>query len=281
MVEQTVEQYGPPKVGLLKGALKFVAGLAGGVAGTLILIAIFLLSSSILDPVFNPSDSEASEPLFIFIFMIMIFLAALGTNIISSLILAFTERDRYTRISSSIYQIFILNIIVFLIIVPVYIATSSISLPLTAFAVAIHILLTCFGSALILEVMARPKYALLGIYSVTLGILLSLGAIFFIYQLIPESSLLLMFVAIPVVWGCIGLSEGLFYSIYYFIYNAYGTDFLSIKTAYGEDLNIGEEEVVEEEQKDVSGAEFLKRRSEGPPEEPQQETPEDVGQDVQ
>jgi hypothetical protein len=288
MAEETIKS-GPPHVGLFWGFVKILAGMFGGAIGTLILTAVFLLSSSILNTVFVPAEdtTAAPHPLFIFIFMAMIFLAALSANIISSLFLAFTDKERYTKISTSIYQIFILNIIIFVLTVPIYIITSSISLPLTGFAAVIHVLITTFASALILEIMARPKYALLGIYGVIIGILISLSINFIIYYFSDSNPLILLFLAIPITWTSIALSEGIFYGFYYSIFQNYGTDFLSLKTEYGADIGAEEEAAEEAEEEpvkqDVAGTDFLKQKDESaaPTETPAEQQPPEQNQNNQ
>src|SRR3989338_10800708 len=112
----TQNEAGPPSPTFLTLVLKTFAGIGGGIAGMLILLVIFLGASTILQSAINPgfaTDQTTKNPLFIFVFMAMIFLTSLGSNLLGSLFFTFVEHEKYTRTSTAMYQIFFANLVIF------------------------------------------------------------------------------------------------------------------------------------------------------------------------
>lgn len=258
---QQTEENGPPKSSFGTFVLKIFAGTAGGAAGSLIMILIFFLASSILTPLSGDyKTGDYVSPLFIFIIMIMIFFSSTIGNLISTWLIALTERGRYVRISSAIYQVFIISVIIFVLTAPVYFITGNANLAFMGYVVGLHVIVSAQVSALILEIVSNYRYALVGVYGVTFGVLVSAGILFALSTFIPNYSVLL-FVALPIVWGSIALLNGLVGMVYNGIANAYDKDFLSTQTVYGSDYGRDvEEEPVTEAPKtqDEEGADFLR-----------------------
>lgn len=253
------EDIGPNPISFPTFLLKIVAGLAGGGVGSLILMGIFFLTSSVLTPITDPSSDYVS-PIFIFILTTMVFLSSTVSNIASVWLLALTERDKYKRTASAIYQIFIISLIVLLLMVPVYFLTASQNISITAYAIALHIIISAQVSAVVLEIVANYRHALVGLYGVTFSILISAGILLGLSSLI-ESSTILLFLALPIVWISIALTSSLTTMIYGFIARAYDKDFLATQTLYGADYGREvEEELVPEDPKadDEAGADFLR-----------------------
>ena len=243
--------------------MKLGAGIGGGLAGALILLVVFLLSASVLQPALDPTSEAAINPLFVFVMMMMMFLATCGANIVGTLLLSLTDRERYTRFSSSLYQIFIVNIVIFGMTAPIYFITANMGIGMTAYAAGFHIVMSAQASVLILEMISDPKYSLLGIYSTLFAILFSAGVLFMIFQA-TGSATTLLFAVFPVIWVSIGFMGGLIGMLYHGIYSTWGIDFLAGNTDYGDDYGeqkTEEEEQVEQEEverEDQSGSEFLR-----------------------
>jgi hypothetical protein len=144
--------------------------------------------------------------------------------------------------------------------VPVYFMTASIDIQITVYAVALHIILSAQISALILEIVSNYKYALVGLYGVTFSVLLSAGIIFGLAKFI-ESPALLLFAALPIVWGSIAFMQSIVTMIYAWIVEIYDKDFLSTQTLYGKDYGkeVESEEDSEPKAKDEAGADFLRK----------------------
>lgn len=251
-------ELGPPKISFPRFLLKILAGMTGGVVGTLILLLVFVLSSSILTPVLNPDPEQFVSPIFIFFLMVMIFLATTIGNLLSTFLLSYTESEKYTKRATAIYQTFIVHIIIFILMVPVYFVTSSIDIGIVVWAVALHVIVSAQTSALILEIVSDRKYALVGLYGVTFSILIS-ALVIFLFAKVIESPTILLFAALPVVWGSIAFTQSVVTMVYGWIVEIYDKDFLAATTVYGQDYGKKVEKKEEAPKaKDETGADFLR-----------------------
>jgi len=256
----TEKEIGPPRISFPTFIFKIISGVAGGAVGTLILLLIFVLASSLISPVIESiSVDQAISPIFVFILIVMVFISSTIGNILSALLLSFTEKEKYTRRASAIYQIFIISLIIFILMVPVYLITASIDTNLTAYAVGLHIIISAQVSALILEIISDNRYALVGVYGVTFGVLLSAAVMLGIARLIISPTILL-FVALPVVWGSIAFFLSISTILYGWIARLYDKDFLATDTVYGRDYGEEEEEEEKPEHEDQAGADFLRKK---------------------
>jgi hypothetical protein len=237
--------------------LKLLAGLFGGALGSVILIFIFVIASSVLTPLTDPNvATDYISPVFIFLLTVMVFISSTVGNILATFFLSLTEKDKYTKISSTIYQIFIASLLVFIFMIPVYFISSS-NMQMAIFTVALHLIISAQVSALILEIISNHKYSLVGVYSVTFSIILSAAAMFGLYNLVDTPSILL-FAALPIVWFSYAFVYGVFTMLYAWIADTYDKDFLSVETEYGSDYGREVVEKVEPKAKDEKGADFLR-----------------------
>lgn len=257
--------FGPRKMSFLTLVLKTFSGLMGGVAGTLVLLLIFLLTSSILQPVLSPAENATGEisPLFIFILMAMIFATSMISSLVAPFLLSYTERDRYTRVTTALSQIFILNLVIFAFVAPIYLTTSTTRLELTVYAAGLQVILSALGSALIFELIHDARYTLLSVYTTILGTLVATALGFFLYTSTGSAgATILLFASLPIIWTMIGFFQGALTMFYYWLYQNYGIDFLATSTSYGADYGIpdvSEEEAEEPQREDTEGGNFLKQ----------------------
>lgn len=260
--EQIQEQPtdGPRIMSFFTLVLKTFAGFGGGIAGTVVLLVIFLAASSILQPVIGVAEAISPEeisPLFVVVLIVMVFATTVISSMIGPLLLSYTERDRYTRISTTMGQIFIMNIVIFAFVLPVYLTTSSTNLELTAYAAGLQVILSAIASALTLELLHDPKYPLLAVYNTVLAILASTAVCFLIYFIIGNPTILL-FIALPIIWGFIGFFQAVVAMFYYWVFQTWGKDYLATETAIGTDYGIPDTSEEEEElAPDVEGSDFL------------------------
>lgn len=261
--------FAPRHMSFFTLVLKTLAGFAGGVAGTLVLLLIFLSSSSILQPVLSPAiATEAASgepsPLFMVVLMAMVFATSIVSSMLSTLLLAYTERERYTRIATTMSQVFIVNIVIFAFVLPIYLTTSTTHLQLTAFAAILQVILSSMASAMILELIHDHRYALIAVYTTILAILVASGINFFLYFMSGNATITL-FAAQPIIWGLIGFSQSAFAMLYYWIYQTWGSDFLANSANFGGDYGVSylteeeEEEVEIAKNPDVEGTDFLNK----------------------
>ena len=254
---------GPRHVSFFTLVLKTMAGFAGGVAGTLVLLLIFLSASSILQPVLGSAavaaDAASGEPspLFMVVLMAMIFATSMVSSLLATLLLCYTERDRYTRVATTLTQVFVVNIVIFIFVLPIYLTTSTTRLELTAVAAILQIVLSATASAMILELVHDYRYSLLAVYTTVLGVLVASGINFFFYYATGNATMTL-FAALPVTWSLIGFSQAALSMIYYWYYQTWGSDFLANTTSFGVDYGVPEVEEAPPAP-DVEGSNFLKQ----------------------
>lgn len=257
--------FGPRHMSFFTLVLKTFAGFAGGIAGTLVLLLIFLLTSSILQPALSPAESAANEisPLFVFVLMAMIFSTSLISSIVGPLLISYTERERYTRVMTALAQIFIVNLVIFAFMSPMYLSASADHLELTAFAAGLQIILSATASTLVFELIHDYRYSLLSVYNTILAVLVGTAISFLLYSGSgPAGATVLLFSSLPIIWTMIGFFQGALTMFYFWLYENYGVDFLATSTSYGADYGIpdeSEEEVQEPEHEDVEGGNFLKQ----------------------
>lgn len=260
------DDYGPRPLSLFTLFAKTFLGFAGGVIGSLVLLLIFLVASSILQPVLNPASTstETINPIFIVILMAMIFATTLTTSIISPWLLSYTEKLRYPRLNTAIYQIFIINLIIFAFTAPIYLTTSTTSIEFTAYAAGLQVILVSTASALILEILNDQKYPLLGVYTSIIGILIATAVNLFIFKLF-KSPTVLLFTALPIIWGSIGFFQASLAMVYHWYYINWGNDFLASNANFGVDYAGTQQEIYQEEleqqqqePEDKIGSDFFK-----------------------
>jgi len=218
--------------------LRLLSGIAGGVGGMLIaFVAYFLMSS------FIPAGDEVSSLSF-FAIIVMAFLATISANTITAVALTFMDSEKYSRRKTIITQVFLFNIILFFLTIPLYLV--AIPLEITLGVAAMHFLLSAFVSSLIMEVLAGYEYSLVGIYSSSLGIFVAIGiAMFMLNSNVSEQVLILG--AMPAVWFILELVGGLVELIYDNFLQAYGVDALNVNTDLGGDTLVENEDEDEDE----------------------------------
>lgn len=257
-------EIGPRRVSFFILVLKTFAGFGGGFAGTVVLLIIFLLSSSILGPLTGATvegELAAGEtsPLFLVVLMAMIFATSVVSSLFATLLLAYTERDRYNRLATTMGQVFLANIVIFLFVVPVYLMTSTARLELAAYAAGLQIIISTAASALILELLHDNRYPLLAVYNTLLAILVATALNLLLYS-ITGSATVLMFATLPVTWSFIGFTQAAFTMFYGWICQTWGVDYLANTASFGTDYGVPDQ--TEEEiavAPDVEGTEFLRR----------------------
>ena len=135
--------------------LRLLSGITGGVAGTL---AAFIVYFAMLFVI--PAGEEATS-LSTFTIIIMAFIGTLVANTVTAVMLTFMDSQKYSRRKTTITHVFLFNLILFFLTIPLYLL--AIPLDIVIGVVALHFLLSAFVSALIMEVLAGYEFSLLGI----------------------------------------------------------------------------------------------------------------------
>ncbi len=241
---------------------RIISAVLGGIVGSLVLVLFFILANTLLSPVLSSSGEGTIGSVFVFIVMIMVFLSTLFGNVIATFLISLTEREKYKRRSTAISQIAIMSIIVVIFMLPVYFITATIDVQMVVYAVALHMILTVLTSSLTLEIVSNYRYSLVGLYGVTLAIIVS-SAVLFVFAKVVENIAILLFVALPIIWGTMALVQGLTFMVYASFAKLYDKDFLSTQTMYGDDYGKEveeEEEIIDEKQiPEEEGASFLRK----------------------
>ena len=272
---QPEAQNQPPAFTFLHLIMRTLAGLGGGIAGSVILLILYLVSASFLAPYLAPAEeTTVTSPVFVFVLLAMVFAATLAANLLSPLFISFTQREKYGRITTTMFQIFIMNIVILIVLIPVYFFASGYGGQVVSYAAGLHIVFAILASSLIFEIISSQKYALLGIYSTILAVLGGIAFNAMLYQA-TGNALVLLFITIPALWGGVGFLYGIFVMLYNWIVATWGTDFLSQSQEYSKDYGIAEEEMIEEEPKeepkDVEGTDFFNQDPPVEGEQPQEE----------
>ena len=153
-----------------------------------------------------------------------------------------------------------MNIVIFAFVMPVYLTASTTSLAVTAGAAALQVILSATAGSLMLELIHDSRYPLLAVYETLLAILAAM-AVGFVLFAVSGNATILMFIALPMIWGFLGFFHAAVSMFYYWIFTTWGTDYLATETQFGTDYGIpdeSEEAAAEEEQReDVEGGDFL------------------------
>lgn len=214
----------------MKFLYRFIAGIVAGIVGSLILLITYLITATYIQPIINPATvttGETTHPMFTFVFMVMIFIAILATNIVGTWLMGYLIKEKYSRLGESIGKISFLNLMIFVLMIPLYFVIANINLQYLIYAVAVQAFLSGQASILTLETVSNPRYAIVGIYSTTIAILLG-GGVLFLINRFAETQTPFLFAIFPCVWVFMGLMHGLIELIYGMIAQASGKDFMAI-----------------------------------------------------
>lgn len=172
---------------------KISAGFIGGLTGSLGAFIIFLFASDIIQPIFETEiKSSEGSPAFLVVLMLMMFIATLGANIgMTALMPKMQKTD--SKIKQEIFENIAVNIVIFLMMTPVYLMSRYLPFDALIFVMAVHIFLTIQSTILLHDV------SIIGIYTGIFG--LFTGAAFFLLlaQFI-QNRVALFFASFPLIW---------------------------------------------------------------------------------
>lgn len=242
------------KANLPKVFVNALVGFASGLLGTMVLGMVLLLTWSVVGEVLSPtnqqvtnefgqvlSHKENTHPLFLSVIICGVFLAILAATMLQTVLISAIE-ERYTAKATSITQVATANVIILLIMIPVYLSVSG-QYGATGVAVGamIHCTMTVMMSILAIDILALKRYTLLSLYGVMVGLVF----FFLSFNLFSANNpTLLAFVALPLLLGLTSLGGGLTQLVYFWFADTYGNDFLDTEKRFGADY--GQAEIPEE-----------------------------------
>ncbi|MDP2690833.1 MAG: hypothetical protein Q8O95_00280 [bacterium] len=223
-----------PEVHVSDIFFRTIAGLFGGGFGTLVLLIGILLSGSFDSSTLISFDGGGNTPFFVFISIVVVYVALLISALASLTFFYYTDRERYSYLLSTLSHVFSLITVIFVVSSPVSIFLSLISFQsLGLVSLALMSVVTLF-SVIVMETVAGHKHLLLTLYSSAVALF---G--FFIVMLLLSVALgtttLLVVLALPFLWASFGFWQVSFEMIYQWIYQLYGNDFLNSTTRVGSD----------------------------------------------
>lgn len=216
---------------------RLLAGMIGGAGGALFIFMGMILGGSVLES-FSDAAPKLS-PFTTFLIMAVLFLSTLVSNTLGVLLIGLSDRNKYFAPFRGIPQVVVVNIILFILSIPVYLIAKNIDPILMAGVAVLQFFFSSMTSALVYEVLsADQSRVLLNIYSVVIGIFVSLLVMIFFYLTNEGNSPLLLFFGMPIViWLSIGFIGALIEYFYYQLCRLTGIDFLNVNPTG--DLNAG------------------------------------------
>ena len=222
-------------------SLRLLSGVVGGSVGTLALFIVYFLMLNVIP------QGEGETALSVFVVIIMTFIGTITANTVTGVMVTFMDNNKYRRQKTIILHIFLFNLVLFFLTIPLYLMGTA--MEITNGIAAIHFLLSAFISALIMEVLAGYEYSLVGIYGSALGIFVSIGLALILLSA-GVSSLFIMFAAMPGVWLILQVIGGLTELIYDNFVQLYGIEALNVQTDLGGDSEVEDENDESEDEDD-------------------------------
>lgn len=230
MTQQT--SFGKRPLTFILFTLRLLSGFTGGIAGTLALFVVYFVLVTLV-----PQGDSSS--ISVFVMILMAFVGTLTANTIVAIMVTFLDNAKYRRRKTTITQVFLFNLILFLLTIPLYFLGMSAGV-INGVA-ALHFLLSAYVSSLIMEILAGYEYSLLGIYSASFGIFISL-AFALVLLAFKVSLTTFTFVAMPMVWLILEIIGGFSELVYDNFTRLYGIDALNATTDLGGDKEVESEE---------------------------------------
>ncbi len=238
--EVTATDRGPRRVYNHDVVFRSLVAFLGGLAGSGILLIYWLLSNQL----FLLFGGEGSGGLIVFILLIIsTYVGSVLASLLVFSLLHLVDREKYTRITSTLTQVFILVTVVSVAFVPLYIVLYGQQM-LTLAGVA-HIITVTVLAYITGEITVRNTYTLLGIIAASLALISVLTIVAFAAKIIGQVSwfILLLF---PLLWMLMVGFHAVLEMMYSWFYVTYGTDYIRY-------LEVSREKVAEDT--DVTSAE--------------------------
>jgi hypothetical protein len=265
--ENYEQNYEPGEISPSTALLKIFGAIGTGVLANLVLIVLFLLSQSALEPLTQAGNLNMDSPFLIFVIIAMSFSASLVANTFGVWLLGLIESDKFQRRSTYTAHVFAFNIFFLLVLLPFYLLAANFGEGGFLITVsAMHFFLSAFCSLLIMQIIGNPNYAMLGFYSLSFAFTIALALNTALFQITNGNFTISLFAALPLLWALVGVTDTVFTILYRLFYLLSGKNFLLSETQFGDDYGIptAESELMENQEKTIqndSGADFLRKKN--------------------
>lgn len=213
----------PRKLPLNIFVFRISSAIAGSLIGTLILsVTFFSLLSA-----FAENDSHTFS---LYIVLALVLIGTLAINVITPSIISFVDREKYPKPTTIMTHTFTINIILFVISIPLYIVIGSIEAPFLNYMAGFHFLVSAQIANIIMEIFSENRFILAGVYAVAIGSLVCFGLLSLLYLFGNET--FFIFVIGPVLWIGMELIRSLIEITYYGYYRLFGIEALDTDTSY-------------------------------------------------
>lgn len=222
---------------------RFFAGIWAGTSGAIVMGIVLFLTWSIVGDTLLPNQEIISEfdrinqdnsthPMFLAIVLMSVFLSSLVSNLVFCLINSILT-ERYPYRSTMLTQVFLGNITILILFIPVYLIVSGGHGPLGVGVVAIsHAVLAGLFTFFASEILSTSTYIFISLYGAILGLvfLLFTGS-----RLVSINPTVLSFLALPMLLGFLNAGNAIVEMFYFWFRKVYGINFLETDKRFGSD----------------------------------------------
>jgi len=220
---------------------KTLSGLGVGVVGMLVLIIFVLLALG------TTSNGAIDGPFLVFAAILMGFITALITNCLGVFFFGMLDQAKYANVREVVRHIVLLNTMIFLFLLPVYffviIGTGG-KLTVIFMIAVLQLFVSAQASLLTLELSTtkNTRENMLAVYGIIFSLLAAVIANLWLYKIGQDFSsptelasggsggkgaTVVLFSILPLIWLFFGIFSSAVEMIYRWIYETWGTDFLS------------------------------------------------------
>lgn len=224
---------------------KSLSGLGVGVIGMIILLIFVLFGLG------TATTGAVSGPFLVFSSLVMGFITALVTSGLGVFIFGMLDRERYPDLRLVVKHVILLNIIIFIFLLPIYFVTvvgATAGIKTLFLIAALQLIISAQASIFVLEFSANSstRENLLTIYGTVFGILAAILVTLLIYTIFQKLSTpeelavggsggrgptAALFAILPLTWFFFGFSISTVEMVYRWIYETWGVDFLNKASA--------------------------------------------------
>jgi len=231
----------PPRE--IKFSLLFFKSLAGfgvGIIGMIVLLIFVLIALG------TASDGQIQGPFLSFAAIVMGFITSIVTNSLGAFLFGMLDREKYPEIRGVLRHIILLNIIIFIFLLPVYFFTiiGLGELRMIFLIASLQLIVSSLASMLTLDLSnsTSPRENFIAIYGIVFSVLLTIVTMMGAYLLGQEFSsaaelamggsggkgvTIVLFAVLPTTWFLFGVFTGTVEMVYRWIYKTWGFDSLN------------------------------------------------------